>query len=171
MRSRWLFCVVAVALAVGACGKGSTPPRAERGPSDLLVLTSADGLTALDSGTGSVLFTGAATPALADGSELFATTHTGSNTIVEAIGSSTGKELSQARLRGDLTIRAVSSDGRLVALGAPLPAGTSPWTPQPRAFTDVVVADVTGAEEPMRFHLEGNFEPEAFSSDGETLYM
>src|SRR5216117_304598 len=102
MRSmRWFSVAILVVLA--ACAQGSeraTSP--DRGPSDLLVLTSTDGLTAVDSRTGSVLFTGSATPALADGSQLFTTSLTGSNTIVEAIGSATGSELARARLHGDL---------------------------------------------------------------------
>jgi hypothetical protein len=54
---------------------------------------------------------------------------------------------------------------------APPPPGTSPWTPQDRAFTTIVVANPSGYFRPERFHLKGNFEPEAFSADNRGLFL
>ena len=79
--------------------------------------------------------------------------------------------MSSATIRGDLDVRVASADGSRVALMAPLPAGSAPWSPGPREWTDMVVADPTGAGKPMRFHLKGNFEPEAFSMDAGRVFL
>jgi hypothetical protein len=49
--------------------------------------------------------------------------------------------------------------------------GTDPWAPVPRTRTTIVVADPSGGVEPERFRLRGNLEPEAFSTDGEFLFV
>jgi hypothetical protein len=79
--------------------------------------------------------------------------------------------VSRVTVPGRLSVRVASGDGSLVALMAPLPDGRSPWIPEPRASTTIVVADPAGDDEPSRYRLEGNFEPEAFSTDGESLYL
>jgi hypothetical protein len=53
----------------------------------------------------------------------------------------------------------------------PLAPGYDAWTPVPRASTAIVVADPAGASAPARFRLDGNFEPEAFSTDGNRLIL
>jgi hypothetical protein len=128
-------------------------------------------LTALDPATGSVLFNAAGTPALGDWSRVFVARRVPGATLLEAREVATGRALSSMRLPGDLAIRAVSSDGSLVALMSPLPKGATAWTPQSRSLTDIVVADPTNQSAPRRFHVKGNFEPEAFSTDGEGLFM
>jgi hypothetical protein len=75
----------------------------------------------------------------------------------------------RAALRGALEPRAVSPDGRLVALATPGAAGGSPYRPGGRTRTTVVVADDGG--ERVRFDLAGNLEPEAFSADGRLLFV
>ncbi|MGH2653492.1 MAG: YncE family protein [Actinomycetota bacterium] len=72
---------------------------------------------------------------------------------------------------GELGVRVASPDGSLVALMPPLPAGASPWVPEPRASTTITVADPSGLQEPRQFRLDGNFEPEAFSADRGTLFL
>jgi hypothetical protein len=53
----------------------------------------------------------------------------------------------------------------------PIPAGWDPAVPLPRERTTIVVADPAGERELMTFDLRGNYEPEAFSSDDERLYL
>ena len=136
-----------------------------------MVLGSASGVIALDAADGSIPFSGGGVPAFTDWSTVFTATPGEGTTVLRAIRTDTGQIVSTATLRGDLDVRVASQGGERVALMAPLPAGVSPWTPRPRASTNVVVADPTGSTKTMRFHLQGNFEPEAFSADGDKLFM
>jgi hypothetical protein len=65
----------------------------------------------------------------------------------------------------------VSADGRLVALagGNGGTAGGSTYRPAGRSRTTLVVADDGG--ERLRLDLPGNLEPEAFSADGQRLFV
>jgi hypothetical protein len=138
---------------------------------DLIVGGTGAGVLALQSDTGSVLFHGPAVPALGDWSELYTADRDGPATELRLthLGSKSGG--ATGRVRGDLAIGAVSFDGTRVALTAPSPHGADPWIPRPRTTTDIVVANPTGIEGTERFHLQGNFVPEAFSSDDEYLFM
>jgi hypothetical protein len=181
MRARWLVLVVALGAAMAACSQG--PPRAaeEQGPpnaaalqslrQDVVILSSGTGLTVLDPATGAVLLDAEGAPAFADWSEVVTVTRAGSTTILHAQPVATSESASGEPISGNLTIRVVSGDGRQVALMPPPTSGTSPWTPEPRALTTIVVADPTGEREPIRFRLKGNFDPEAFSTDGRSLFL
>ena len=83
----------------------------------------------------------------------------------------TGRTVATASVRGNWDVRVASPGGDRVALMAPFRAGRAPWSPGPRATTAIVVADPSGTRPAMRFHLKGNFEPEAFSTDGSRLFM
>ena len=135
------------------------------------MLGSASGLTALDATDGSIPFSGGGVPAFTDWSTVFTATHGEGTTVLRAIRTDTGRIASTTTLRGDLDVRVASAGGWRVALMEPLPSGVSPWTPRQRAFTNLVVADPTGSVKPKRFHLQGNFEPEAFSANGDRLFM
>jgi hypothetical protein len=183
MRARGSIAFLLFALVMAACTNASTPLKravvrspherspASAAPADLLVLGSGTTVASLDPRTGSLVFEGAAVPALSDWSQLFSTTRSGGWTTLEERAAVTGIVATTRRLKGDLAIRAVSADGQEVALMAPLPKGTTAWIPRPRAFTDLVVADPSGVRPATRFHLKGNFEPEAFSSDGSALFL
>src|SRR2546425_4523798 len=181
MRRSIMIPVLAVALA--AC---SQPPRPAKSggqrpvpptstgatQGDLLVVGSGTSVTTIDPRSGVRLFTGTGVTALADWSQLLTADITGTGTVVRASDTMTGQVQAHVTVSGTEAIRAVSSDAELVALMAPLPSGVSPWTPQSREFTDVVVADPWGRFGGVRrFHLEGNLEPEAFSSDDASLFM
>jgi outer membrane protein assembly factor BamB len=83
----------------------------------------------------------------------------------------TGRITSSADVPADLAIRVVSGDGTRAALMAPIPEGSDPWTPVPRATTRIDVVDPSGADRVRRFVLNGNFEPEAFSTDDAELLL
>jgi hypothetical protein len=142
-----------------------------RPPESAVLLGSSTGVTALDPRNGRVLFSSEGVPTLGDWSMVFRTTSSGGGTILEARQSATGEVVSSISIPGALSVRVASQDGSRVALMRPLPAGAAPWDPEPRASTMIVVADPNGSEEPTRFQLKGNFEPEAFSADGTALYM
>lgn len=142
-----------------------------RAPGGILLLGSSIGVRSVDPATGEVLFEGSGVPALGDWSKVFTTEVTGRATLLESSDVATGEVVSRVTVPGRLSVRVASGDGSLVALMAPLPDGRSPWIPEPRASTTIVVADPAGDDEPSRYRLEGNLEPEAFSTDGKSLYL
>jgi DNA-binding beta-propeller fold protein YncE len=128
-------------------------------------------VVSIDPAGGSVLFQGEGVPPPGDWSMVFNTTIDEGRTILEARDSATGEVLSTLPVPSELSVRVASADRSQVALMSPLAAGASPWIPEPRASTTITVVDASGAEEPERFDLTGNFEPEAFSADGRLLYL
>jgi hypothetical protein len=159
-------------LALPACagvGSQDTGIRALSGQD--LLLGSSNGVVSLNAGSGAVTFQGEGVPALGTWSSVFSTKLYEGHSMLETRDASSGKLVSSVQVPGELGVRIASADGSLVALMPPLPHGTSPWIPEPRARTQLTVADPSGAAEPRQFDLEGNFEPEAFSSDGKGLYL
>ncbi|HWC32879.1 MAG TPA: hypothetical protein VG709_07105, partial [Actinomycetota bacterium] len=136
----------------------------------VVLFASATGVTAMDAATGSTLFARAGVPALGDWSTLFATSAEGPRTSRETYDSGSGERLSTGRVPDGFGVRIAANDGSQVALvrGAPAP---DDWTPYPRATTDILVTDPSGVSPPERYLLEGNFDPEAFSSDGRRLFL
>ncbi|HEV8572533.1 MAG TPA: PQQ-binding-like beta-propeller repeat protein [Actinomycetota bacterium] len=167
--------LLVLAVVLSACTsqqpRASNPGPVARAPQGILLLGSSIGVKSVDPSTGEVLFEGSGVPALGDWSNVFTTRVSGRATLLEASDAATGAVVSNVSVPGRLSVRVASADGSLVALMAPIPAGRSPWIPEPRASTTIVVADPTGDDEPTRYRLEGNFEPEAFSTDGESLYL
>ncbi|HVF53081.1 MAG TPA: hypothetical protein VNC78_05675 [Actinomycetota bacterium] len=76
-----------------------------------------------------------------------------------------------APLDGTLVANVVSGSGDYVALTPPRSPGATPWLPDGRRATKVVVAPLAAGEKPRTFDLRGNFEPEAFSVDDGTLFL
>ena len=154
-----------------ACSSvGERDPQSS-GASDLLVVDSGHGVTGLRARDGSIAFEAPAELAMPGRSELVSARIDDGDTVVADLDPATGKPSSTARLHGELAVRVVSADGSRVALMAPPADGQEPWEPVPRSSTAIVVADAAGAEAPQRYRLRGNFEPEAFSSDGGHLFL
>ncbi len=151
--------------AVSNVGQGSSPA------ADVLLLDTDGGPVAVSPATGSALTQGVGAVADPTGSRLYSATTQGDDTILVARDSATGDQVSSTTIRGELDVRAVSDSGRAVALMEPLPDGVDPWTPVPRSHTTIVVADPTGARDPRRYQLRGNYEPEAFSVEDSRLFM
>jgi hypothetical protein len=159
-------------MMAGLTGCAALGPAGPTTHSDrVLLLGSSHGVVSVDPGSGSVLFQGSGIPSSSDWSTLLAAIPDAGGTILEARDSTTGEALSSLPVPGELGVRVASPDGSLVALMPPLPSGASPWIPEPRSSTTITVADPSGLEEPRRFQLEGNFEPEAFSADRDTLFL
>lgn len=75
-------------------------------------------------------------------------------------------ELWSQDIRGTLEVKVASAGGRLAALGPP--SGSAGY-PEGRSSTPLVIAgDPAG---PTTIELRGNYEPEAFSTDGESLFV
>ena len=166
-----LVCVTTGLAACTDAGGAPVTPATLTGPAEVLSLRTAEGPVTIDVRTGRVLVRATGAVPQADWSELFLADPDGHGTVLRTVDPSTGADASSVPLRGSLGIRAVASDGSKVALMAPPPAGTDPWTPVPRTTTRIVVADPTGATDPATYRLHGNLEPEAFSDDGEFLFV
>jgi DNA-binding beta-propeller fold protein YncE len=180
LRSGSIALVAASVLALAACTGAPSPSSREKavsspGPSvgsvsDALTLVDGDGVSVVDGATGGVLSTIPGGVPAPDWSAVYTAASDAGSTSIAAIDPLTGATISTARARGDLAIRAVSVLGGPVALMVPSTEGASAWSPQGRAITGIVVADLRDGSID-RFRLRGNFEPEAFSTDGRSLYL
>ena len=128
-------------------------------------------VAAIDPASGSILFDGPGVLPATNSSTVVTAEAEDELTFVRTIRVATGEVVRTARVAGELAVRVVSGDGLHVALMDPTAQGTDPWTPTPRTTTDIVVADTRGSVAPRRYHLDGNFDPEAFSQDGGSLFM
>jgi len=181
MRVRLIVAVsVLVILAVACTGSGSPPPElgdaGNQAPSqslltESLLLGTTDGPLVVRVPDGSVLFGRPGAVASLGGAWVLSTSVTAGSTLLTERDGATGELVSTARLTGALEVGVVSESGRAVALTEPLPEGWDPQVPLPRARTSIIVADPTGAHEPMTFDLRGNFVPEAFSTDDGALFL
>jgi hypothetical protein len=141
------------------------------GPTDLLLVDSGVGVTAVRAANGRIVFRAAATLAMPGHSNLLATVHRGDATLLSELDASSGAATSTVRLDGDLGVAVVSTDGGMAALLPMTSQSPDPWTPMPRSSTDVHVVETSGALPPREYRLQGNFQPEAFSADGGTLFL
>lgn len=171
-----LVIVIAVVVGAVACTGGAQPsskPGASDGsfPPETLLLGTDSGPLAVRVPAGSVVFDRAGAVASPDGSLVFAASSNRRATVLQTIEGTTGEVVSRTRIPGDLEVRVVSGSGRRVALIAPLPDGWDPSTPIPHSHTTIVVADPAGTRGSRSYELNGNFEPEAFSTDNQRLFM
>jgi hypothetical protein len=104
-----------------------------------------------------------------DFSEVFSTKAGPRKTKIVRRETGSGSPLDKMTIRGRFAANVVGPKG-LVALTPPRSEGATPWLPDARVRTTVVVADSMSGTE-RRYRLRGNFEPEAFSTNGRRLYM
>ncbi len=173
MHAKLLALVSIAFLTFAACtfAAAGDPVAEPAGPAEMVFLRTADGAAAVSVHSASVVFRAAGAVPRADWSKLFTTTSGGGGTLLHTIDPATGAESGSVRLRGRLAIRAVAGDGSRVALMRPLPAGADAWTPVARRRTTIVVADPADASASRTYRLDGNLEPEAFSTDGTLLFV
>ena len=176
MRKRLLIPWLLVALPLTACG--GRGPTADSGvdpavpmPSEVVVVETENGPVLVDPARSSVLFGRRLAVAGPGARWLYRASPEGDTTLLRTFDGRTGRQMSTARVDGALEVRVASASGRAVALMDPLPPGTEAWTPVPRARTTVVVVDPSGSRQPRVYRLDGNFEPEAFSTDDSRLFM
>jgi hypothetical protein len=178
----WTAGVGLAATATGCDSRERATPPAVGGPNaaqlsgELLVALVGTGLAVLDTAGRSVL---PASPGLlAPGTaRLIRTARRPGGTELAGHDVRDGQGGWRATLAGDARPRAVSADGRLVALvvaptGDDAPPGwegDAAYRPVGRERTTIVIADQRG--ERLRVDLPGNLEPEAFSADGRHLFV
>jgi hypothetical protein len=149
----------------------SSCTREEKAAGDRVFVDTDRGLAVVDVGRREPVL--AAVPAVAGAGWrlLYATRPDGRRTRLVTLDPATGRETARTALAGGLGARAVSASGRLVALADRLPSGRGTYRPPARTRTTIVVADPAGKQAPRRIELPGNYEPEAFSTDDQRMYV
>jgi hypothetical protein len=135
-----------------------------------VVLQAAGGLALVSPETGEVAKRIAGGVASPDRASFVSATSEGAESIVTRT-TPAGKVVASYTVPRRLDVRVVSDD--LVALTErPVPShahGTSPYLPEPKDRTFIVVLDADGTS--REYMLGGNFEPEAFKVDNSELFM
>ena len=152
---------------VAACAPAASGVADRSTATGTVWLDTGEGLASLDVGEGSTGFTADRALPSPDLARLF-TYGTGpaETTLTEV--DAAGRELRSVSLPGGLEPAVVSGSGDKIALTTAGSRGNV-WNPAARAVTRITVADVTAGDR-RAYELEGNFEPEAFSTDGRRLY-
>ncbi len=164
MRTRLLGAVAVTAVALAACAG----PAAAPGPEDVLFLRAAGGITLVrDLPQGEAASLRRAVPST-DWTAVVQASRNGSRTRVVAVDSPTGAQLWSREVPGRLEVKVASQHGRLVALGSPRDGSIG--YPVGRSTTTLVLVG-PDMPEPRTIILDGNFQPEAFSTDGQSLFV
>jgi hypothetical protein len=175
MRSRRLVPALAVALLLGACGSATaartaTPSTraAARAATDAadpaLLLRTSDGTVSVRTSTGAVAFRAPNGIAAPDRSVIVQAEPVATGTRVVASDALTGVPRWQHDIPGARHVRVVSPGGRYVALvDAALTTASE--------ARDSTVVDVVTARGAHAYRFTGDLDPEAFSVDGQWLYV
>jgi hypothetical protein len=162
-----LAIAVAVSILGVGCARSSDPSGSAPAPQDVLFVRNDRSVTLVrDLPDGDAVRMSGAVPAL-DWSAVVQASVDDRVTSVTAVDTSSGKELWAEDVPGTFDAKVASSDARYVALGPP---GDGTGYPIGRTTTPLVVLRADGSG-PSTYQLEGNYEPEAFSSDGKSLFV
>ncbi|HSS09697.1 MAG TPA: hypothetical protein VLL25_07425 [Acidimicrobiales bacterium] len=168
MRSRIVLVGLFLATGCGVSHASITAPPAR--PHELLFARSLPTLNAIDVATGRMAWSTGGAVAAPDWSRLVWGLPTTVGTDLVTLDPATGHTLTTQPLTGSLVVRAVAHDGAEVALVPTDQALRGGYLPLGHATTTVIVASpVSGAI--RQYPLDGNFAPEAFSLDGQTLFV
>lgn len=159
----WWLAGVSLLILLPACASDPGQPRYES--QDMLFLQTQAGIAIAPPGASSAEFQAADAIPSADWSTVVRSRNRRSSTRVIAADALSGKETWRSVVQRSLNLKIVSKDGDLVALG---PVNERPSSTG-RRKTVLTVLDSAGDEKVLE--LEGNYEPEAFSSDGENLFV
>ena len=168
MRRMVLGTVAAFAVAMLAAGSGSgaePTSGAEGEPADVLFLRTSDGV-ALVQPDGSAVSVLGAIPAI-DWSAVVRAVPTDDGTRVEAVDPASGDLRWTKDVPGTLEVKIASAGAEMVALGDPREGAGYAFG---RTSTRLVLLD-KGISEPRTIELDGNYAPEAFSTDGTSLFV
>jgi hypothetical protein len=170
MRRIVLGMVAAFAMALLAAGSGSGSPftpAVEPAPEDVLFLRTSEGVALVrDLLEGVAVDVPDAVPAI-DWSAVVRTVPSDDVTLVEAIDPESGGILWSREVAGNLEVKVASRDAAMVALGDPLERAGYAFG---RTSTRLVILE-EGLPESRTIDLEGNYAPEAFSTDGGSLFV
>ncbi|MGH2724889.1 MAG: YncE family protein [Actinomycetota bacterium] len=165
MRYR-LFGTVAAVAALVVAGCGQAGPGAGPRPDDVLFLQTAGGITLVKAVPDAVAISLSGAVPSTDWSAVVRTMRRKGETRIVAHDTTSGARLWSREISGRFEVKVAADRAGLVALGTPV-VGTG--YPVGRSSTTLVVLD--GGSEPRTITLEGNYEPEAFSTDGQSLFV
>jgi hypothetical protein len=152
---------------VGFMLAGSASPGAGTRPDDVLFLRTQEGITLVHAvPNGAAVSLPDAVPSTDWSAAVRAIRQDGRTEIV-ALDSASGARLWTREAEGNLEVKIAAEHGRLVALGSPR---GSPGYPVGRSSTTLVIAG-EDLRETRTIELAGNYEPEAFSTDGQSLFV
>lgn len=153
--------------AVGCTGSPPSPAEVVEEPADVLFLRTAGGVTVLGtSPDGSAITLPRAVPST-DWSTVVGAVRRDNATEVVATDVLTAERVWSREVPGRLEVEVASSFGSMVALGSP---DETTGYGRGRSTTTIVVVGQSSLR-PRTFRLAGNFEPEAFSTDGLSLFV
>jgi hypothetical protein len=161
-----LLGTMAAVLAVALAGCARLGAGAGAGPEEVLFLRTPEGITLVRALPEGVAINFPDAVPSTDWSAVVRAVPGAGETRVEALDSPSGALLWSRVVPGTLEARVASRNGSLVALGSPR-EGTG--YPAGRSSTTLVIAGSDGSERTIE--LEGNYEPEAFSTDGQSLFV
>jgi hypothetical protein len=165
MAKRILVMVVAV-VGLAACGTALPGATDQTEPGDVLFLRSGRNITLVRGlPQGIAVRIPHAIPAT-DWSAVVRTDPQRAEPRVVVLDPRSGHQLWTRDVDGKLEVKVASQGGRLVALG---PRGALGGYAGGRTSTTLTI--VGRDEEPKTLELDGNFEPEAFSTDGDSLFV
>lgn len=162
--SRWwsTFLIFVAALAVAGCGSAET----NAADDDLLFISAAGRVAVVESGESAPSFRGRNATPSSTWSTVVQSSWRGNTTKLVALDPATGDERWETVVGDYQRVQIVSHDGSLVALS---PVNERSYL-RGRAHTRLGIAG-SASPEPRLYELEGNFEPEAFSTDGKSLFV
>jgi YVTN family beta-propeller protein len=170
MRRMVLGTVAAFAVAMLAAGAGSgaePTPDGEAASDDVLFLRTSEGVALVrEAADGAAVDVPGAVPAI-DWSALVRAVPGDGATRVEAIDPDSGDVMWASDVPGSLEVKVASAQAAMVALGDPEEGAGYAFG---RTSTTLVILD-RGLPEPRTIELEGNYAPEAFSTDGRSLFV
>jgi outer membrane protein assembly factor BamB len=168
MRRKPLLAIAVIAsFVLAACARSDPGPASKPAPEDVLFVRTARGVTLVTGlPEGVAVRLPDAVPSI-DWSAVVRAIPQGRQTQVVALDTSSGEELWSQEVQGTFEVKVASQNGQMVALGRP---GGGTGYPDGRSSTTLVIIGEDGSE-PRTIYLKGNYEPEAFSTDGGSLFV
>jgi hypothetical protein len=159
-----MLAVVAIATGLLAAGGSEAQPKPEE---EVLFLRTGGAVSLFQtSPTRNVVTVPDGVPAT-DWSAVVQAARGASTTTVSAFDSASGQVMWSLKVDGILDTKVVTADAGLVALGNPAQEGGYLIGRQ----TTTLAILQAGDPNPRMIELEGNYEPEAFSTDGQSLFV
>ena len=170
MRARQLALCLIVSVGAACAPAASEETEAGGPPSELLYVQADRYVSAVDAATGSLVMSSSELAIPHDWSSVFTASRGATATTISDLDPTEAAKRGAVEVPGDMELTVASDDGEHVALATPRGEGATPWLPDGRAVTGVAVLSPRTGER-QDFNLKGNFEPEAFSTDGQELFM
>lgn len=157
--------VVLAAVCMGLVAAGCGEPAGPRG-SDTLFLRSGQSIAVIKAGASAPSFRGSSTVPSPNWTTVVRNNLRRRKTLLTAVDPLSGSTRWRQDIPGNFRTKVVSHDGSLVAMG---PLAERSYK-QGRRNTSLLIAG-SRSSEPQLFGLRGNYEPEAFSTDGQSLFV